>query len=339
MSGKPLVSVNMITYNHEPYIAQAIEGVINQKTNFPFELVIGEDCSTDNTRKIIYDYQMKYPDIINLVTSDSNVGGHQNSLRTTIACSGKYIAYCEGDDYWHNPNKLQIQADFLENNDNYGMVHSNANLFNTYSGELTESYLKLSSDLDDANAYFEILTDTRHVFTPTVCVRRNLLIEILQNNPECTSEQFLMGDLQLWLELSHVSKVKYFTESLATYNFLEESATQSKDPIKLLRFEKSFKDLIQLYLAKYKCPEEIKRKVLTRITPTLLKAAIYANDRVVIKREMEEIRSLGLEESLTWRERLICWCSDSIIKFWFILVLKKMWMIKKNPLLSLKRPF
>lgn len=330
MSVKPIVSVHMLTYNHESCIAEAIEGVINQKANFLFELVIGEDCSTDNTRKIVLDYQRRFPHIIKVIKSDDNVGMLSNSLRTTKACTGKYLAYCEGDDYWHNPNKLQIQVDFLEKNANYGMVHSNANLFNTSSGKLTESYLKLSLDLDDANAYFEILTNTRRVVTATVCVRRNLLVEILQNNPECTNEQFLMGDLQVWLELSHVSRVKYFTEALATYNFLEESATQSKDPIKLLRFEKSFKDVIQLYLEKYKCPDEVKLKALSRITPTLLKAAICANDRVVIKREIAEIRSLGLEGSLTSRERLICWCSDSIIKFWFILFLKKMWAIKKK---------
>jgi glycosyltransferase involved in cell wall biosynthesis len=70
----PLVSVKMITYNHAPYIAKAIEGVLNQKVNFPIELVIGEDCSTDGTREIVSDYQKKYPDIIRVITSDKNVG-------------------------------------------------------------------------------------------------------------------------------------------------------------------------------------------------------------------------------------------------------------------------
>jgi glycosyltransferase involved in cell wall biosynthesis len=321
----------MITYNHELYIAKAIEGVLNQKTNFLFELVIGEDCSTDNTKKIVLEYQRKFPHIIKVITSSNNVGMIKNSIRTALACDGKYIAYCEGDDYWHNPDKLQIQVDFLEHNPEYGMVHSNADLFDTRSGKLHDSYLKLIADLDDANAYFEILTDTRHVFTPTVCVRRDLLVDIIKNNPECSSERFLMGDLQIWLEISHVSKVKYFPESLATYNFLEESATQSKNPIKLLQFEQSFKELILLYLAKYDCPEEIRRQALSRITPTLLRLAIFANDRSVIKREIVEMRSLGLEKSLNWRERLICWCSDSVIKFSLILCIKKIWAIIKRP--------
>lgn len=113
---EPLVSVKMITYNHAPYIAQAIEGVLMQKTNFPFELVIGEDCSTDGTREIVFDYALRYPKVIRVVSSKNNVGMHENSARTAGSCQGKYIAYCEGDDYWVNSSKLQKQVDLLENN-------------------------------------------------------------------------------------------------------------------------------------------------------------------------------------------------------------------------------
>ena len=80
---EPLVSVKMITYNHASYIGQAIEGVVGQKTTFPFELVIGEDCSTDGTREIVFEYQKKFPDIIRVITSDKNVGGKKNSRRVT----------------------------------------------------------------------------------------------------------------------------------------------------------------------------------------------------------------------------------------------------------------
>src|ERR1700690_2758382 len=111
---EPLVSVKMITYNHAPYITRAIEGVLQQKTTFPFELIIGEDCSTDGTREIVFAYQKKYPDIIRVITSDKNVGMNINGLRTIKAGKGKYIALCEGDDYWHNPEKLQKKVDFLK---------------------------------------------------------------------------------------------------------------------------------------------------------------------------------------------------------------------------------
>lgn len=112
----PLVSVHMVTYNHEPYIAQAIEGMLRQETDFPIELVIGEDCSTDRTHDIVFDYQKKHPDIIRVITSDKNVGARKNSKRVYKACRGKYLAFCEGDDYWTDPYKLQKQVDYFAAN-------------------------------------------------------------------------------------------------------------------------------------------------------------------------------------------------------------------------------
>lgn len=121
---KPLVSVCMITYNHEPYIAQAIESVAQQKTNFPFELIIGEDCSTDHTREICNKYQEKYPQLIRLHLHEQNVGVMRNFNTSLNACNGKYVALLEGDDYWTDPHKLQKQVDFLEEHPEYiGCAH------------------------------------------------------------------------------------------------------------------------------------------------------------------------------------------------------------------------
>ena len=120
-----LLSVYIITYNHERYIAQAIDSVLMQKTNFEFEIVIGEDSSTDNTRDIIQSYISRYPDKIRLITSNKNVGAGRNAVRTLKACKGKYIASLEGDDYWITKDKLQKQVDILEQHSNYSMCFSN----------------------------------------------------------------------------------------------------------------------------------------------------------------------------------------------------------------------
>jgi glycosyltransferase involved in cell wall biosynthesis len=111
---RPKVSVRMITYNHEPYIAQAIEGVLMQVTTFPFELVIGEDCSADGTAAIVNDYARRFPDRIRVVSSEANVGRLRNYLRTLAACRGEYVAMVDGDDFWTAPDKLQAQADLLD---------------------------------------------------------------------------------------------------------------------------------------------------------------------------------------------------------------------------------
>jgi glycosyltransferase involved in cell wall biosynthesis len=113
---KPLISVFIITYNHEPYIAEAIEGVVMQKVDHPIEIIIGEDYSTDGTYAICQRYAQKYPELITLLPSARNLGMMGNFLRTLKSCKGRYIAFCEGDDYWVDERKLQKQIDFLEAN-------------------------------------------------------------------------------------------------------------------------------------------------------------------------------------------------------------------------------
>ena len=108
------VSVCMITYNHEKFITQAVESVMMQQTNFDYELVIGEDCSTDRTREIAIELQKRYPDKIRLLLPEKNLGMQPNFVQTLEACRGKYTALVEGDDYWTSPAKLQRQVDFLD---------------------------------------------------------------------------------------------------------------------------------------------------------------------------------------------------------------------------------
>lgn len=110
------VSVMTTTYNHEPYIGQAIESVLAQQSDLAWEQVIGEDCSTDGTRAIVQEYARRYPDRIKPILRQRNVGRRQNFLEAFGACQGQYIAILEGDDYWTSPRKLQRQVDFLDAN-------------------------------------------------------------------------------------------------------------------------------------------------------------------------------------------------------------------------------
>lgn len=112
----PLVSICCITYNQEDFIADAIEGFLMQKTEFPYEILIGEDCSTDRTKDIVLGYAESNPDRIKLFISEKNMGGQKNFENLTEQSRGKYIALCEGDDYWTDPLKIQKQIAFLERN-------------------------------------------------------------------------------------------------------------------------------------------------------------------------------------------------------------------------------
>ncbi|WP_395803303.1 glycosyltransferase [Daejeonella sp.] len=111
-----MVSICCITYNQEKYIAEALDGFLMQNTNFNYEIIIGDDCSTDATRSIIEDYSERYPGKIQLLTNLKNGGATPNILKTLGTAQGKYIAMCDGDDYWTDSRKLQMQVDFMENN-------------------------------------------------------------------------------------------------------------------------------------------------------------------------------------------------------------------------------
>lgn len=125
---KPIVSVCTITYNHEQYISEAIDSFLMQETDFPFEIVIGEDCSTDGTRKIIEEYKENYPNVIKAIKHTENKGVIKNFYSTIKECKGKYIALCEGDDYWIDEKKLQKQYDVLEQDMGISGVYHKANI-------------------------------------------------------------------------------------------------------------------------------------------------------------------------------------------------------------------
>lgn len=253
----PLVSVKMITYNHEPYIRKAIDCVLMQKMNFPFELVIGEDCSTDGTREIVFDYAKRYPDIIQVITSEQNVGMKKNGRRTGQACRGKYIAYCEGDDYWHRDDKLQIQVDYLESHPECGLVCSDYDVYNTVTGKRIRDFVRYQGwIIPDSLGVADFVINRERlgngIRTCTVMARKFIVEKIISGDPYLhQSENFLMGDTQLWAELSILAGVHLIEDSLATYQILNESAAYSMNVEKRLRFRISCANLILYLTDKY----------------------------------------------------------------------------------------
>ena len=167
---EPLLSVCLITYNHVKYIEQAIEGVLMQKVNFPFELIIADDFSTDGTREIVEACQKKYPDLVKLILQKNNVGPAKNWIDLITYPQSKYIAYFEGDDYWTDPLKLQKQVDFLEVNPEYTVCFTNSTYYETAINKqyVPESFERLLNGVShyiiDLNSYYN------NFATPTLTV-------------------------------------------------------------------------------------------------------------------------------------------------------------------------
>ena len=185
VSSNPLVSVCVQTYNHENYIIACLDGILMQKTTFDYEILLGEDDSADNTRKICIEYAQKHPDKIRLILHDrSNVikinnkpTGRYNFLYNLINSSGKYIALCEGDDYWTDENKLQKQFDYLEANPNYTICAHDMKVVNGENQiirELVSGYSGTYSDLDLAKGNF--------LHTASVLFKRDVIDKGIPNH-------------------------------------------------------------------------------------------------------------------------------------------------------------
>ncbi|NDV94856.1 glycosyltransferase [Dysgonomonas sp. 521] len=195
----------MITYNHEKFIAEAIEGVVMQKTDFPFELVIGEDCSTDNTRAICIEYQKKYPDIITLRLPETNQGMMLNWINNISSGRGKYIALCDGDDYWTDPYKLQKQVDFMEANLDFAMCSHKVHTL--MCGHLDEN-IEMERDILTTE---DLIRKDWGLLTASIFFRKDA-----HKTPNWYYT-VKNGDFALQLIVSLSGKIKFLPEYMAVY--------------------------------------------------------------------------------------------------------------------------
>jgi glycosyltransferase involved in cell wall biosynthesis len=131
------VSVVLLAYNQEKFIEQAINSILMQETNFNYEILIAEDFSTDNTRNIVIEFQKKYPDKIGVLLPDRNLNSNKYFVQVLETARGEYIALLDGDDFWTSPNKLQMQANFLDSHSNCSICFHNAEMI--YEDSICES--------------------------------------------------------------------------------------------------------------------------------------------------------------------------------------------------------
>ena len=166
------VSVIVLCYNHEKYIAQCLESIIDQNFSESYEILVGDDCSTDGSREIIDDFKKKYPELIVEVFPNRNLGPNPNYLNCYSKTKGKYIAFCEGDDYWIDKHKLQKQVDFLQNNQDYGGVCTNNSWLYADSGERRDSVL------EEGIITFEKLTKSNVINSQSTLFRKDILKDL-----------------------------------------------------------------------------------------------------------------------------------------------------------------
>lgn len=194
-----MVSVCIVTYNHKPYISRTIDSVLMQKCTFPIELIIGDDNSIDGTSEIIQKYHDTYKTMVKVRVNSRNLGQQKNGLLTLSECHGKYIAICDGDDYWRDPLKLQKQVAFLEQYPNYVLCYHDSVIVDAKDKLISESYAK-NNKIDYSQ---DQLGSAPFIITSNV-VYRNLSL------PKYYLEENAMnGDILLWSKLAHHGEGKY----------------------------------------------------------------------------------------------------------------------------------
>lgn len=225
-----LVAINCLTYNHEPYIRQCLEGFVTQKTKFRFVAIVHDDASTDNTAKIVREYADKYPDIIKPIFETVNQyskkdGSLDRIIKQAInETNCKYIAVCEGDDYWTDPFKLQKQIDFLENNPEYTMCFHNAieHYEKNIGGENIKD--KIFSRISDKDYTGTSLL--RHWIVPTASiVYRKSILDTDIYKRSIANKNFIYGDILLILSCAERGKVRGISDIMSVYRRHEGGVT------------------------------------------------------------------------------------------------------------------
>lgn len=232
--GDILVSIRCITYNHAPYIRQCLDGFVMQKANFRFEAIVHDDASTDGTADIVREYAEKYPEIIKPIFQTENQyskrdGTIRRALNAAMSPSSKYVAMCEGDDYWTDPYKLQKQVDFMEGHPEYSMCFHNA-MEHWENGQVPDAPF---AKLEDRDYTGEEIYENWIVPTASVVFRRNALTskyEERRKNPA-----IIFGDIILFLSLAEEGKVHAFKEMMSVYRRHEGGVAYGVDVERMAR--------------------------------------------------------------------------------------------------------
>jgi glycosyltransferase involved in cell wall biosynthesis len=285
----PMVSVSMITFKHEKFIRQAVESVLMQKTDFEYDLVICDDCSPDNTKQIVNEIiaSSEKKHIIKYFRHPENIGMIKNGIFSLSNCSGKYIALCEGDDYWTDPFKLQKQVDFMEANSEYGLIWSDIDIYSQSEGTFKRSVFK-NNILTIYNSFTDTLINKPFFAPPTWLFRREFM---LLDMPE-----YCDGTFPMILEILANSRIKYMDEVTATYRQLDESASNSLSALKRYNFLNGVYRIQKEYINKYQLSSRIQEEIDLKHFKAAYPYAVFLEDKLMIEKGKQFLKDYSHQD-------------------------------------------
>jgi glycosyltransferase involved in cell wall biosynthesis len=263
----PLVSICCITYNQEKYIGKALESFLMQRTDFRFEIIVHDDASTDRTTKIVKEYERKFPNIIKPIYQSENKyskeGLNFQYKHVFPHAVGKYIAFCEGDDFWIDPRKLQNQVDFLEQNSDYGLVHTRAVKYIDKLGAFAETIGRQQQN-------FQSLITENTISNLTVCLRNDLFKQYIEAVRPEQHISWTTCDFPIWLWLIQRTKFKFFEDITGVYRVIETSICHHQDDKKRLNFHEGINDILDYFLTDYGS-DSLEKEIKAKYTSQMIK--------------------------------------------------------------------
>lgn len=258
MENRIEISVLICTYNHEKFIASAIESVLDQKCEVRFEILIGDDCSTDRTRDIIRPYYENNKGKILLVYPEKNVGVSGNIMNLVSASKGDYITFLDGDDMWLDIHKLQKQWDVMRRNADVGMVCSYAKKWNeekrTYEGVLGDKTVE---------NFYEMILEDNDVAAPTLFFRKNLFEKFVSDSGWYIKNNCFFDTIMAYW-FSYYSKVVFLPEELAMYRILPNSSCHASDRRIRREYDKRYFAIKSRFLLENDVPNDITHAILLK---------------------------------------------------------------------------
>jgi glycosyltransferase involved in cell wall biosynthesis len=234
------VSVTLITYNHENFIRQALDSVLMQEVDFDYEIVIGEDFSTDNTRKILLEYQERHPGKLRLLLAEKNQGLVRNFMQTYRACKGQYVATLDGDDYWVSPRKLQMQVDFLDHHKDYALCFHPVTMFFEGGDKPNRIY----PEVEGKSFTIEDILSSNFIPTCSVMFRNHLFGEF----PDWYRSFRFLEDWTLYVLIAQHGKIGFLKEPMGVYRFHPRSTWSTQDEVDKYEEEIRFYHCMQQHI-------------------------------------------------------------------------------------------
>lgn len=269
------VSVCITTYNLESYIAQTLDSILRQETSFDYEVIVGDDFSTDRTREILLQYKAQYPDKIVLHFQEKNVGVNRNDYDLIHLAKGEYVAWCDGDDYWLTKDKLQKQVDILDANPEYSCVHTH--WVDCYECDGTKSNFTIQQKTWErelkGDKYVEhfIAGETTGCRFSSLMYRRALILDFLgRDSSVYLNVPHKQNDFALFCILSYYGPFYLLPEYTTAYRIREVSLSMGNNAAKRINYTLAYLHLLAYLLKIFDVEKDVVYKAIRRNVATIL---------------------------------------------------------------------